>query len=77
MEAKDVKPESLTFEEKRRYAEAYRVVKMALKYVCGYLFDYKIQVSSNLHKYEYKEPIELHLKVFWRKEAIEAEGPVA
>jgi hypothetical protein len=77
MESKDLKPESLTFEEKRRYAEAYRVVRSALKYICGYLFDYKIQVNSNLHKYEYKEPIELHLKVYWRTERIEAEAPVA
>jgi hypothetical protein len=77
MTMEDKKPESLSFEEKRRYAEAYEIIKRACKYICGYLFDYKIQITSNLHKYDYKEPIELHVKVFWRNERIELEAPVA
>jgi hypothetical protein len=72
----DRKPESLTFEEKRRYAEAYDVIRRALRYICGYLIDYQIQITSNLGKFDYKEPIELHVKVFWRNKSIEAEAPV-
>lgn len=71
------RPEELSFEEKRRFMEAYDVAKRAMRYITGYLYGYHIELSSNMGKYAYQEPIEIHVKIYWKDEKIVGEAPVA
>jgi len=74
---KKMKEEDLSFDEKRRYAYAYDVAKRTIKYIFSYLLDYKLETRSNVGRYSYENPIEIHVKIYWREQKAEIEAPLA
>lgn len=68
--------EELNFEDIQNYWRAFEIAKRLPKYVFGYLYDYRMEWKSNIHRRSFVNPVIVTIKIYWKEGRIRANAPV-